>query len=95
MNLRKNTYVTISAKVKQWDKEGMWPPRVWFIFYLYLPSMWSTRSAEHHDEDLRQQAEQNEQDDDQPGRHGAQHVGKNKVQTLLPQERPASQETHH
>lgn len=35
-----------------------------FFFNLYLLSMWSMGSAEHHDEDLRQQAEQNEQDDD-------------------------------
>lgn len=66
-----------------------------FVFGLYLSGMWSTGSAEHHDENLWQQAEQNEQDDDQPGRHRAQHVGKNKVQALLPQERPASQRTPH
>lgn len=61
----------------------------------YLSSMWPAGSAEHHDENLWQQAEQNEQEDDQPGGHGAQHVGKNKVQTLLPQERPAPQGTLH
>lgn len=58
------------------------------VFKLYLSRVGPAGFAENHKQDVRQQAEQNEQDDDQPGRHGAQHVGKHKVQTLLAQERP-------
>lgn len=54
----------------------------------YLSSVGPSGFAEHHEQDLWQQAEQNEQDDDQPGRHRAQHVGEHKVQTLLLQEGP-------
>lgn len=61
------------------------------VSQLYLSR--PTTLAEHHKQDLWQEAEQDEQDDDQPGRHGAQHVGKHKVQTLLLQERPAGERT--
>lgn len=59
------------------------------VFKRYLSSVGPAGFTEHHKQDLRQQAEQNEQDDDQPGWHRAQHVGEHKVQTLLLQERPA------
>lgn len=44
--------------------------------------------AQHHQENFRQQAEQDEQDDDQPGRHGAQQVGEDEVEPLLFEEGP-------
>lgn len=42
-------------------------PRSVCVFKLYLSSVGPAGFAEHHKQDLRQQAEQNEQDDDQPG----------------------------
>lgn len=37
------------------------------VFKRYLSSVGPAGFTEHHKQDLRQQAEQNEQDDDQPG----------------------------
>lgn len=37
------------------------------VFKLYLSSVGPAGFAENHKQDVRQQAEQNEQDDDQPG----------------------------